>query len=172
MWIKIAGSLCIIVAGSYIGFAMARQCCNRPRYLRRILSCVTMLKSYLNYMDAPLTEGLCECVKGCDGIVKEFFLEFAEQLEDYLISPEAAMSRTLEVYQEQMALSEEDREVMLLMGSRLGKVDRTEQQRHLLMIEKRLEFLAGQAEELSEKNSKMYRYMGVCTSLFLVLLLL
>lgn len=172
MWIKFVGSLCIVLAGSYIGFAMARQCCNRPRYLRRILSCVTTLKSYLNYMDAPLTEGLCECVKGCDGIVREFFLEFAERLEDYLIAPETAIAGALETYQEQMALTDEDREVLLLLGSRLGKVDRAEQQKHLSMIEKRLEFLARQAEEVSEKNSKLYRYMGVCTSLFLVLLLL
>lgn len=173
MLLKLIGSIFVIFAGSYLGFSMAQRYTKRPNHLRQVLSCIVALKSYMNYTAMPLSDGLMNCTIGVNQEVANFFTTTATLLKnDYLMSPQEAIRKSLEMYKNKLSLTKEDCEVLMLFGCHLGKMDREEQQKYLAMIQKRLEILENEAAILRDKNSKMYRYLGVCGSLMVVLLLL
>lgn len=173
MWFKIAGSIFILFSCTYFGLYLAKQCQNRAKHIRQILSCIVSLKGYMTYGAVPLAEGLANCSKGVEGITADFFTDFSRRLqEDYTLTPKGAIIRTLSVYEKKLALNQEDKEVLILFASQLGIMDRIEQEKYLTMIEKRLDFLAGEAARNCDANCKMYRYLGLCSGLLIILILI
>lgn len=173
MWYKIIGSILILFTCTYFGLYLARQCQNRAKHIRQILSCIVSLKGYMTYGAVTLAEGLESSSKGIEGVTAEFFLDFAKRLrDDYTITPKGAIVQSLAVYEKKLALNKEDHEVLVLFASQLGIMDRVEQEKYLTMIEKRFDFLAGEAAKSCEANCKMYRYLGLCSGLLIVLILL
>lgn len=173
MLLKLIGSVLVVFTGGYMGFMLANRCRERPDNLRQLLSCIVSLKSYMNYTAMPLSDGLMNCATGANQKVTTFFTSAAALLKNnYTLSPKEAIMRTLSVEQGKLALTKEDCEVLILFGSNLGIMDRTEQQNYLTMIEKRLEILEREAVSTRDRNCKMYRYLGICGSLMVVLLLL
>lgn len=172
MFAKLLGSSLVIFVGSYVGFSLAKQCGERLTSLRQILSCIVSLRSYMNYTSMELSDGLVQCAHGTNKKVTGFFLLIASLLKkNFLTTPEAAVNEGLNVYKRLLALKEEDCEVLKLLGSNLGRMNKSEQEKYLLMVEKRLEILEREAARFRDKNSKMYRYLGVCGGMMIVLLL-
>lgn len=173
MFVKLLGSSLIIFTGAYIGFSLAKRCSDRPANLRQILSCIVALKSYMNYASMPLAESLVQCSSGTGKNVSGFFLTVAGLLKkNYLMQPQEAIEKTLVDYRYKLALVQEDCDLLILLGCNLGHMDKTEQDKYLLMVEQRLEILEREATVDRDKNCKMYRYLGVCGSLMVVLLLI
>lgn len=173
MFIKLLGSSFIVFSGTYIGFALAKQCSDRLISLRQILSCIVALRSYMNYTAMELGDSMIQCASGANRKVAAFFLSVASLLKkNYLITPKEAIIESLKIYKNQLALTKEDCEVLILFGCNLGQMNKQEQENYLLMIEKRLEILEREAANLRDKNSKMYRYLGICASMLIVLLLI
>ena len=86
MWFKIAGSIFILFSCTYFGLYLAKQCQNRARHIRQILSCIVSLKGYMTYGAVPLSEGIADCSKGIEGITADFFSDFSKRLqEDYTL---------------------------------------------------------------------------------------
>lgn len=172
MLLKLVGSIFVIFAGSYLGFSIAKRYIKRPNNLRQVLSCIVSLKSYINYTVMPLSDSLMNCALGANQEVTNFFITTANLLKNnYLLLPQEAIQQSLILHKNKLSLTKEDCEVLLLFGCHLGEMNREEQQKYLTMIQKRLEILEGEATALRDKNSKMYRYLGVCGSLMVVLLL-
>lgn len=162
----------MICAGSYAGIAMARRCGERLTSLRQFLSCTVFLRSYLNYTSVELSEGLVQCARGSNQKVNGFFSLVAATLKkDYLVTPEYAVEEGLKAYKDALALCKEDCEALRLLGANLGRLDKAEQEKCLLMVEKRLAVLEREAAVLRDRNSKMYCYLGICSSMMIVLLL-
>lgn len=173
IWFKLVGGAFVVFAGGSIGFMMASRCAARPDQLRQILSAVATLKSYMNYASAPLADGLDQCADGAGEAVARFFRSAAASLRaDYTLSPREAVERAIKDCGACLALEKADLEALILFGCNLGAMDKKEQQSHLTMIEKRLEILEREAAALRDRNSKMYRYLGICGALTVVLLLI
>lgn len=173
MLIKWIGGALVVFAGGCIGFTMASRCAARPEHLRQILSAVVSLRSYMSYAASPLSEGLARCAAGTNRLVAGFFLRAAELLrENYTMTPKEAVERALTEYARPLALKKEDCDTLLLFGCNLGSMDKKEQASYLTMIEKRLAILEREAAARRDADSKMYRYLGVCCSLMVVLLLI
>ena len=72
MWIKLIGSVFIVLATSYCGFTMANRSAERPRQLRQLISVLKALKSYISYVAMPLSEAFLCSAKGIDGPLADF----------------------------------------------------------------------------------------------------
>lgn len=173
MVLKLAGSLLVLFAGAALGFRRASRCAARPRQLRQLIGCVTSLKAQTSYAAAPLPEGLRACCAGAERAVSAFFCRAAAQLEARCTAtPREAFDAALAAGGEALSLAAEDRALLLLLACNLGNTDRAEQRDYLTMVEKRLEILAREAAEARDRNCRMYRCLGICGGLFVVLLLI
>lgn len=170
MWIKLLGSLLIIVAGTALGFRAAARYSERPRQIRQLISCISALQSHINYVAIPLPEALRQCTAGITGPVAELFRLMSALLADNRLTPQAAMDQAL-IKSEQLVFHQSEREILAAFSASLGSMNREEQHKALTLVQVQLSGMQGEAEKQCEHNVKMYRYLGICGSLALVIIL-
>lgn len=171
MWLKILGSLLIVVAGTCIGFNVAARFAERPHQIRQIISCLSALKSQINYVAVPLPEALAQCTSGIVGPVADFFHTMSSLLlTNGWLTPQAAMEQALDE-SKQLVLNQPEREILAVFSANLGGMDREEQHKSLELVHEQLSRIQFEAEKLCEQNVKMYRYLGICSSLAVVIIL-
>jgi len=172
MWFKLAGGVLVLLVSSWIGFQLAARCSGRPQHIRQIVSCLGSLKSYIIYASLPLHEALSECTRGTYGPVAELFQHTATVLEkNGRLSPQQAINTVLSDMQGRLMLKEPELEVLSILGANLGIMNRQEQGNYLTMIIEQLEKFEGEAARMRDLNTKMYRYLGICGGLAIVILL-
>jgi len=172
MWLKLAGAILILFVSSYIGFKFAARCTARPERIRQIISCLGSLKSYITYASLPLHEALVQCTHGTYGPVAEFFHNTAALLEkNGVLTPQQAINTVLGQMQERLFLNKAEVAVLGVLGANLGVMNREEQGNYLTMIILQLEKMENEAIRMRDLNTKMYRYLGICGGLAVVILL-
>lgn len=172
MWLKILGSMLVITAGTAIGFSLASRYVERPRQIRQLISCLSALKSHINYAAVPLPEALSQCTCGVAGPVAEFFHTMSLLLANNgWLTPQAAMEQALKESQ-QLILNQPEREILAVFSANLGSMDQEEQVKSLELVHEQLARLQCEAERLCEQNVKMYRYLGICGGLAVVIILI
>lgn len=171
MWLKIFGSLMIVSAGTCIGFNLAARYVERPRQIRQLISCLLALKSHINYSAMPLPEALFQCTGGITGPVADLFHTMSELLKkNGWLTPQAAMNQAL-VDVGQLVLRRQEREVLAVFSANLGGMNREEQHKSLDLVHEQLSRIQYEAEKLCEQNVKMYRYLGICGALAVIIVL-
>lgn len=171
MWLKILGSLLVVIASASMGFSLAAQYAERPRQIRQVISCLSALKSHINYTAIPLPDALAHCTGGITGPVAELFQAMASLLVDNgLLTPQAALNQALKD-SNKLVLNNPEREVLSVFSANLGGMNREEQHKSLDLAQEQLSRIQCEAERLCEQNVKMYRYLGICGGLAVVIIL-
>ena len=172
MWLKLVGGALVLLVCSWIGFQLAARCSGRPQQIRQIVSCLASLKSYITYAYLPLHEALLQCTHGTYGPVADFFQQTATMLEGNSgLTPQQAINTVLHRMQGELMLKQPEVEILSILGANLGILNRQEQGTYLAMMIEQLERFEGEATRLRDLNTKMYRYLGVCGGLAIVILL-
>ena len=172
MWLKLAGGVLVLLVSSLVGFQLAARCSGRPKHIRQIVSCLGSLKSYIIYASMPLHEALIQCTHGTYGPVADFFHHTAILLEENGgLSPQQAINTVLRDMGGQLLIKQPELEILGILGANLGIMNRQEQGNYLSMIIEQLEKFEVEAARLRDLNTKMYRYLGICGGLGIVILL-
>lgn len=170
--LKLIGSILVLLVSSSIGFQMASRCQGRPRHLRQIISCLGSLRSHIIYACLPLHEAVAQCTNGTNGPVAVFFQKVADMLEkNGSLTPQEIIRNILNEMQGTLMLKSPEIEVLHVLGGNLGVMNCREQEKYLLMVIEQLEQFENEAIRLRDLNTKMYRYLGVCGGLAIVIIL-
>lgn len=171
MWLKLLGSIIILITSTYIGFGLASRYAERPRQIRQLISCLSALKSHINYAAVPLPEALSQCTCGLTGPVADFFHTTAILLSHSAwLTPQDAINQVLK-NSSQLVFNQPEKELLASFSATLGSMDRNEQQKSFELIHEQLSRIQHEAETRCEQNVKMYRYLGVCSGLAIVIIL-
>jgi stage III sporulation protein AB len=173
MWLKLVGSVLIVLAGAGLGFGLAARCSERPRQISQLIAGLTALASYVSYATMPLAEALARAAGGLSGPVGAFLRQTAAILADRgLLSPREALEEALAAGGRRLAWERAEREVILQLGSNLGATGRDEQQKYLALVIDQLRRIEQEALRLRDQNAKMYRYLGICGGLAVAIILI
>lgn len=173
MWLKLSGSVLVIAAGAMLGFAQAARYKNRPQQIRQLMNGIVALKSCIGYASMPLAEAFYASARGLSGVMDGVFTDIGRCLrQDAAITPQEAIAKALDCANEQMALRRLEREAFILFGANLGTMNREEQERYCDMLLSQLEKIEHDALALRDQNVAMYRYIGVCGGMAVVILLI
>ncbi len=173
MWLKLSGSVLVIATGAILGFSLAARYKNRPQQVRQLINGIVALKSYIGYVSMPLAEAFYASSRGLSGVMGEVFVEIGNCLQrDAAITPQEAIATALSHAGDQLALRRLEQEAFILFGANLGKMNREEQERYCDMLMAQLEKIEQDALTLRDQNVAMYRYLGVCGGMAVVILLI
>lgn len=173
MWLKVLGSVFVILSGTYTGFKLANRFSERPSQIRQIRSCLTSLKSYVNYVAMPLPEALAHCTSGVDGPVSKLFQKTGELLgSNGCLNPKEALEFALKSLEHELSLAKTEIDILRSLGANLGLINCAEQERYIAMIENQLQEIEREAIRFRDQNAKMYRYLGICSGLIIVIIML
>lgn len=169
---KFIGIILIFTSFTYGGFYLALRCCQRTQQLNQIIQCLSALKTHIGYSALPLEQALLACCYGVDGYGSEIFKKMGNILrENNQISPCEAIQIAMKSVGTSLALKDPERELLLYFSANLGSSGRKEQERYLEVIKNQFEKYEQEAIQIRNLNAKMYRYLGICSGITMIILL-
>lgn len=169
---KAVGICLVLFSSSAIGFLLSGRLKERTEELETIRKFLLMLRGEIKYGRSTLAEAFGAIGKRLKEPYGRLLLDTAaamEQMQGQTLAQiwEQCVSEALK----ESALTKEDREKLIHMGSQLGYLD-TEMQ--LSTIELYLEQIQEEirnAAESFKRNGRLYRTMGIMAGIFLVILM-
>ncbi|MGL5149952.1 MAG: stage III sporulation protein SpoIIIAB [Clostridium sp.] len=163
----------IFVTTSYIGYAWGEGFKTRFYQLKELIKIITLLQNEVIYNNTPLPEALFILGKKS----KEPFNQICIEVGDDLLSPKSrgiyeAFLYSYKDKKNMIYLNEEDTRIIEDFIRSLGDLGVYGQEKIFSLVLRNLEMSSKDAEEYYRKNTKMYRYLGVCFGAMITIFLL
>jgi stage III sporulation protein AB len=171
MIIKIIGSVLLLCATSLIGFSLAADCSKRPKVLRELQILLQMFENEISYLSNLLVQSFERIYTGSKTEAALIFKEAAENLASPGITADAAWEKAVESIYSKLGLNKEDKAILVTFGKMLGNSDLEGQINNIRLVSSQLKLQELKAEEMRQKNEKMYKSLGVLCGLALVIVL-
>ncbi len=166
--IKIIGAILILCASGGFGIFKAVQFSNQLRQLSQMLGAIEIIKCELNYTMRPLPQLCRHTAKRLSGAVSEFFLSYANYLEQGLPRTKAteyALEKT-----RRLTLPPDAVMAVLELCGTIGRYDLDGENRVLQLSGQRLRSALERFESEKRPMAKSYAVLGITTGLALVIL--
>ncbi|TGE34221.1 stage III sporulation protein AB [Desulfosporosinus sp. Sb-LF] len=168
---RILGCIALIAGCGCLGLWLAQRIRRRPLELRECLMALALLDTEIVWGATPLPEAF--------GIVKErtdtpwqgFFAELQERLQRGE-SANKAWKDSIITHKPHFCLQQGDWQVIHDVGKGLGRSDRMEQHKQLELVQRQLTLIKDQAGIWSDKQAKMWSYLGFLGGIAGVLILI
>ncbi|WP_426349441.1 stage III sporulation protein SpoIIIAB [Alloiococcus sp. CFN-8] len=165
--------LSIIILCSILGYSFGERYKRRVYSLRELRRAVLQLQNEILYTFTPLPEAIEHIYEKSSGEIKMFFLDLADILKRG--SCESVYAAYIEAYKshcDKLFLSSSDELLVSDLFKSLGEVDIIGHEKIFNLFLETVKGPIEESEELMKKNLKMYRYLGVCVGLGIVIIIL
>lgn len=170
--LKILGAFVIIGATTVMGFLYARVFSTRVKQLRDMQYALNMLESEIIYTATPLIHAMRHISEKSNDSVKLLFERISELLrEKKAEGVHEAFNQAMKEFKKDLYFEKEEVEVMASFMHSLGSSDIEGQKKNFNITIKKLESFEKKAEETKSKNEKLYKYLGVCAGVLIVMIL-
>lgn len=173
MLIRVLGIVTVLLASCGLGFRMSYELIYRMEDLQQIKRVIVMLRGEIKYANAPLTEALSSIAFRVPAPWKDLLTEMTEAMAACDGNTFASIFQNMQrKYLDRTSLLPSDRNRLEEFGANLGYLDKEMQ---IGSIDHYLEDLEGQmkeAQEKVEKNSRLYRMMGMAVGVLILLIIL
>lgn len=170
--IKLIGALCIIFAGTMLGFYQALQLSARPRQIRQAQQSLQRLETEILYGYNPLPDALRAVAESQSGPVAAMFANASQRLESGASeTAQEGWQQAVEEIWPRTAMKRTERDALLQLGTVLGRSDRNDQAKHLRLAVSVLAAEEAEATEDNRRYGKMWRSLGLLSGVLIVILM-
>ncbi|MEG0371591.1 MAG: stage III sporulation protein SpoIIIAB [Clostridium sp.] len=171
--IELLGGIIIISSTTLLGFYYAKGLSERVQLIREIQYSLAMLESEIIYSSSPLIEAMQYVAQRSRSPVKEFFFSFSEKLYkkeiDCILD---GFMMTVGEFGGKLKLEKDEIDSVGSFLKSLESSDMEGQKTSFNITMKKLESFEKRSEEIVKKNEKLYKYLGVCSGLLVVIILI
>ena len=172
MYLKIIGSMMIVVSTSLIGFYLANKEDFRIKDLLEAKKAFGILKSEIEFARTPLPEAFVYISERVEKPVAEIFGSIADKLSQKSTdSISSIWSETFAQEAKKTYFANEDIELFTSFGKTVGYLDVQMQRNTIEMIVNSIDAKIDTLKELSSKNKKMYQSLGVLGGILICVVL-
>ena len=158
--LKITGLLTMVLALGFTGIMKSEELKERIRLLEDLQNMLLSLKSQMQYFREPLQILLEKLAKTADSRAFSLLNHCAVMMEEKNGQISEIWAQCTGTAYEKTPLTEEDRSIIIQIGSYLGQTDFEGQQIQFQCTEQRLSQQIGEARELYGRKGPMYRKLG------------
>lgn len=155
----VLASLMLILGCGSLGLYLAARIKKRPVELRDCLTALTLLDTEIIWGGTPLPEAFALLKQRTEGAWKGFFAELERRVQEGE-SANSAWSQTIQTEAKKFCLKPEDWQVIQNVGKGLGRSDRQEQHKQIELVKQQIRDVQEQALVWSDKQAKMWSYLG------------
>lgn len=167
----ILGCVVLIAGCGSMGLWYASRIRRRPAELRECLMSLALLDTEIVWGATPLPEAFCIVKERTDQPWQEFFAELQERLQRGEPAS-SAWKDTISSQNNHFCLKQQDWQVIRDVAKGLGRSDSQEQHKQLELVQHQLASIKDQAVIWSEKQAKMWSYLGFLCGIAGVLILI
>lgn len=171
MFVKVFGIIIIMTASILIGSKFAEKLEGRLNDLRLLQLAFQTLEREMVFLTTPLPEALTKASK-IGTSASNIFLGCAQLLnskQGYCVSE--AWNISVEKNICHTFLDNEDKKILLSLGTNLGAYDSQNQTQSIKLVTSQFEIQEKKVEELVSKNVKMYKNLSILGGLAVVIIL-
>ncbi|GAW94158.1 stage III sporulation protein SpoIIIAB [Calderihabitans maritimus] len=168
---KLLGAGLTVVACGLMGITVSRNYTLRPMQLRALQSALQMLETEMVFTATPLPEALERIGRHSSLPLSLLFCGASQHLkgnEGYTAAE--AWEKALDSFAEYTALTTEDQEILRRFGQGLGNSSTEEQVKNLALAREQLKQQEAKAENVRQRQEKLWRNLGFVVGLVLVLI--
>lgn len=167
--IRVIGACCLVTGCGGFGFAMAAASRKQEQQLRLLLRSLEYMSCELSYRQTPLPTLCREAALGEKGMVPDFFIELAKELER-LTAPDVQVC--VHEILARMELPKELRRLFRELGATLGRFDLPGQLRGLEGSIRFTEETLRRLQDGSLNRRRSYQTLGLCAGAAMAILFL
>lgn len=171
--LKILGSMIIVAAASGIGLIYSRMYVERVRQVRDMQYALQILETEMIYSALPLGEALeftsKKSTSAIEGLLDKISQILKAREKDNVYD---AFKEAYKLKKDELCFGKEEIDVLEAFMQSLGNSDIEGQKKNFNITIKKLEELEKKAETNRAKNERLYKYLGVCTGLLIVIILI
>jgi stage III sporulation protein AB len=170
--LKILGSLIIVAAASGVGLIYSGVYVERVRQIREMQYALQILETEMLYSALPLVEALEFTSKKSTSAIEGLLDKIAQILKarekDNVYD---AFKEAYKTKKDELCFGKEEIDVLEAFMQSLGNSDIEGQKKNFNITIKKLEELEKKAEAARSKSERLYKYLGVCAGLLIVIIL-
>ncbi len=171
--IKTFGLLIILFTSSLAGFIYGESFKKRCIQLKEMERCLVQLQNEILYTFTPLPEALYKVAIRSKEPLKSIFMNISELLSSNEVnSVFEAFIQVFEKNEGKLNMTDEDKGIIFDLAKSLGESDIEAHKKIFSLSIDSIKTNIKDAEEKTAKNTKMYRYLGVCIGGIIVILLI
>ncbi len=168
--LKLAGAVLIILASAGMGYSRSRELTRRERNLEEFLQVILCLKGEIRCGNSSLPDALKDTAHRCPKTYETFLNGAALSMESNTEeSLDTIFQKCAGEYLEELALGQEEKRKISLLGERLGYLDREMQLRQLELYEVDFQYLLQELKRDETEKKKLYRSLGVMGGIMLAI---
>lgn len=172
MFLKVLGSIIVLLSSSFLGYILSRDCSKRPQQLRSLQNLLQMFENQISYSSDVLAE-VFERISRAGGETGILFRTTVDLLKDgSAANASEAWEKAVRKCIGRTALKRDDEQILLSFGKSLGNTDLEGQIKNIRLSLGQLALQVEKAEENRKKNESMYKSLGVLGGLALVIILI
>lgn len=171
--IRTFGFLLILLSTSLAGFVFGESFKKRGMQLKEMERALIQLQNEILYTHTALPEAFYKIGDKSKDPMKNIFEDIAKSLDfSQVESVYFAFNNALNKNKEDLNLEKEDISILLDLAKSLGESDIEGHKKIFAMTLNNIRENISIAEEKMKKNTKMYRYLGVCAGAMIIILLI
>ena len=167
--IKYIMLILLFLATTKLGQLLSQKFVYRLEELEEMKSALNMFKAKIKFTYSPLPEIFQEIAESLGKNVARIFIVAKEKMKEY--SAEDAWINSVEELKDNTNFKEEDIKTIKLLGKMLGLTDAVGQISQIEITQNFLEKQIQEAYEEKQKNQKLYKKLGSCLGIGLVIIL-
>ncbi len=170
---QVLGAGLVLFSTVAVGTKVAWMYRKRPNQLQQLEIQARSLSSNIDYTATPLPEVFSDLSRQYPKETGRIFNELHALLTDSsnpAMTLEEAFKACQETLKEELALTDDDWEILESLFFNLGKSHREDQLKLIEMTLYQLKNAKKEAEEERKKNERMWRYLGILAGLLIVVL--
>lgn len=158
----------VILVSSYIGILWGQQYVMRVKELKEMKMAFSIFLSKIQFTYESIPQVFGEIAKSIKGNVGEVFFHASQNMKEQ----EAGKAWEKALEDSKTNLLPEDLEVLKGLSPLLGKVDLEGQTREITLVDTFLNTQLEKAEEISKKNNKLYKNLGVTVGIAIAIIMI
>lgn len=173
MLIRITGICAVLLASCGMGFRMSYELLYRIEDLQQIKRVMIMLRGEIKYANSPLTEAMQALTGRVEDPWKALLQEMAETMESYDgNSFSSIFQNMLKKHLTGTSLLPKDIRRLAEFGANLGYLDKEMQLNSIDLYMEELDRELMEARKKVEKNSRLYKCLGMAVGILILLIIL
>lgn len=163
----------LFILCSLVGYFYGERFRKRHDNLKEVYKNLIILQNEVVYNNTPLPEALGAIAMKAKEPIKDFMMEIAFTLaEGNEGNVHSAFDKSYDKHSEEFYLQNEDKSILDDFFKALGESGVYGQEKIFKLALENLKININEASELSKKNTKLYRYLGVCFGAMISIFLL
>lgn len=171
--LKLIFAICIFLISTYIGFSYGDTFRKRRNQLKEILQALAILENDIIYGTTPLPEALLNLSHKVSNPIGNYIEAIANRLikGDVESVCEGALEEFIK-FKSEFDLYDEDKKIMEDFLKSLGESGVYGQEKIFTLAIEGIKINLADADEIAKKNVKLYRYLGVCLGMMIIIFII